>query len=172
MRALLSVACVLFALNASAQSVNDMVQQLQAAPRTRSLSRNLVVAPAEQNSPAQEATPAQPRAAISLQIQFDFNSDRVKAESVPLIDDLSRALLAPQLSSAKFAIEGHTDAKGRADYNMKLSERRAFAVRNMLVERGVETQRLVASGKGSTELANPANPQAPENRRVRVVNLE
>ena len=155
---------------APAAAVEEMVKQLEPQPRTRSM-RNLVVTPVAPEAPAQpESAPARP--SLSLLIQFDLNSDKVRAESLPLIENLSQALRSPQLTSARFAIEGHTDARGRADYNVKLSQRRALAVRSLLVARGIEPQRLIASGKGSTEPANPSDPQAPENRRVRIVNIE
>ena len=134
-----------------------------AGPRTRSL-RNLAV----------EAVPAaeQARAALSLQIQFDFNSSQVKPESHKALSNLAQALQSADLAGAKFAIEGHTDAKGRTDYNLQLSQQRADAVKAILMREGVQTTRLAAIGKGSTDPANPGNPLAAENRRVRVVNLE
>ena len=69
-------------------------------------------------------------------------------------------------------IEGHTDKKGTAAYNMELSKRRAEAVKDYLVRAmGVPADRLETVGKGFSEPANPRNPNAPENRRVIVVNL-
>ena len=151
-----------------APSAAEMVEQLKvqpapAGPRTRSL-RNLTV----------EAVEAQPaaRPSLSLMIQFDFDSARVKPESQQALANLAQAVQSAELGSAKFAIEGHTDAKGRADYNLKLSQQRADAVVALLVGRGVQAGRLVATGKGSGEPANPADPMAAENRRVRIVNLD
>ena len=68
-------------------------------------------------------------------------------------------------------LEGHTDATGSDPYNQALSERRADAVRDYLVEQHhIEPQRLVAVGKGKKDLLDPANPEAAVNRRVRVIN--
>ena len=108
---------------------------------------------------------------MSLLIQFDFNSARVKPESQQALSNLAQALQSRELVEAKFAVEGHTDAKGRADYNLKLSQQRADAVRAYLASNGVQDSRLAAVGKGATELANSADPQGAENRRVRIVNL-
>ena len=142
-------------------STADMVEQLKIQqPRTRSL-RNLTI-----ESSAPEAKPS-----LSLLIQFDFNSARVKPESQQALTNLAQALQSKELVEAKFAVEGHTDAKGRADYNLKLSQQRADAVRAYLVSNGVQDSRLAAVGKGATELTNAADPQAAENRRVRIVNL-
>ena len=112
------------------------------------------------------------RPALSLLIQFVFNSARVRPESQHVLANLSQALQSAELVSSKFAVEGHTDAKGTADYNLRLSELRAAAVRDFLKARGVSEERLVASGKGASELANSSEPFAAENRRVRIVNLD
>ncbi len=142
----------------------EMVEQLKvqpaAAPRTRSL-RNLTI-----ESAVPEAKPS-----LSLLIQFDFNSAKVKPESQQALGNLAQALQSKELADSKFAVEGHTDAKGRADYNLKLSQQRADAVRAFLASNGVTDARLQAIGKGSSELANAADPLAAENRRVRIVNL-
>ena len=142
-------------------SAADMVEQLKTQPpRTRSL-RNLTI-----ESAAPEAKPS-----LSLLIQFDFNSAKVKPESQQALSNLAQALQSKELLESRFAVEGHTDAKGRADYNLKLSQPRADAVRAFLTSNGVQDSRLAVVGKGATELANAADPQAAENRRVRIVNL-
>ncbi len=169
------VACL--ALNAplwaqATPSAAEMVEQLKAqpapatatAPRTRSL-RNLTV------EAVADATAAAPKPSLSLLIQFDFNSAKVKPESQQALSNLAQALQSKELVESKFAVEGHTDAKGRADYNLKLSQQRADAVRAFLASNGVSDARLAAVGKGSGELANTADPLAAENRRVRIVNL-
>ena len=147
-------------------SATEMIEQLKVqpapAPRTRSL-RNLTVE-------AADATPAA-RPSMSLLIQFDFNSAKVKPESQQALSNLAQALQSKELMDSKFAVEGHTDAKGRMDYNLKLSQQRADAVRAFLASNGVQDSRLVSVGKGATELADAADPQAAENRRVRIINL-
>ena len=123
------------------------------------------------DNPVELAQPAV-RPSLSLLIQFDFNSARVRPESQQALANLSVALQSPELRNSTFALEGHTDAKGSADYNVRLSALRAQAVRDYLIGRGVEQGRLQASGKGASELANVEQPFAPENRRVRIVNLD
>ncbi len=146
-------------------SALEMVEQLKTQPpRTRSM-RNLTI-----ESAAPEGAVAS-KPSLSLLIQFDFNSAKVKPESQQALSNLAQALQSKELQDAKFAVEGHTDAKGRADYNLKLSQQRADAVRAYLASNGVVDTRLQAVGKGATELANAADPQAAENRRVRIVNL-
>ena len=114
-----------------------------------------------------EATPS-----LSLAIQFDLNSARVRPESGAVLGNLVAAMLSADLRSNRFLIEGHTDARGNAAANKLLSQQRADEVRLYLVALGVHPARLKAVGKGSSEPANPRDPMAGDNRRVRVVTLE
>ena len=157
----------------TAPSAGDMVEQLksQAGPRTRSL-RNLTIEAVPHAAAPIAAGSAVARPSLSLLIQFDFNSASVKPESQQALANLAQALQSKELLDSKFAIEGHTDAKGRADYNLKLSQLRAEGVRSFLARNGVALSRLSAVGKGSSELSNEADPLAAENRRVRIVNLD
>ena len=139
----------------------QMVEQLMPKPTRSRSARNLAV----------EAVETKSRPSLSLSIQFDFNSARVRPESQDALDNLAQALQSTDLQTAKFAIEGHTDLRGRQDYNQRLSQQRAESVRDYLEKRSVSQDRLIALGKGSSELANPDNPFGAENRRVRVVNL-
>ena len=68
-------------------------------------------------------------------------------------------------------IEGYTDSTGSADYNMGLSQRRADSVRSYLVNQGVGSGRLVASGKGmsSPVAGNDSASGRQQNRRVEVI---
>jgi outer membrane protein OmpA-like peptidoglycan-associated protein len=155
-------------------STDQMIEQLR-VPRTRSL-RNLQVEAAPGSAEAANATPtaaaAQPKPQLSLLIQFDFDSARIRPESLAPLGNLAAALTSDDLKNSKFAVEGHTDGKGRPDYNQRLSQSRAEAVSSFLASKGVSTERLLASGKGATDLANKADPGASENRRVRIVNLD
>lgn len=137
------------------------------APKTRNLS--IEEAPAgEEARPA--SAPAGPPS-INLAIQFDLNSDRVQPASVALLNSLAEALQSPQLLQARFLVEGHTDGTGQPAYNKRLSAQRAAQVKRVLVQRHVDAARIVTEGKGSSELLNPAEPGAAENRRVRIVML-
>jgi outer membrane protein OmpA-like peptidoglycan-associated protein len=77
------------------------------------------------------------------------------------------------LKGAVFFINGHTDAVGGADFNQDLSERRAEAVKRVLIEEfRLPADTLIAVGYGKTQLKNTTNPFAAENRRVQIVNSE
>lgn len=99
-------------------------------------------------------------------IQFESNKANLKASSFPTLNKIAEALKAqPDL---KVEIQGHTDNRGKRDYNVGLSQRRAETVKAYLVSRGVDSERLVPRGYG------PNRPVAPNstaqgranNRRV------
>jgi outer membrane protein OmpA-like peptidoglycan-associated protein len=113
--------------------------------------------------------PAPAPASISMQIQFAFNSDRIDGASATTMGNLAAALASDELKGRTFEIVGHTDGVGSADYNMRLSKMRAASVKNYLVSHGVSASRLQTQGKGESDLANPADPAAGENRRVVIV---
>jgi Outer membrane protein and related peptidoglycan-associated (lipo)proteins len=73
----------------------------------------------------------------------------------------------------RLRLEGHTSAEGDADFNQKLSEARAQAAVQFMVEHeGIDASRLEAVGKGSSELKNTDDPMAAENRRTEFIVLE
>lgn len=116
--------------------------------------------------------PAGRQKAISLHVQFNYNSTELTSASRAKLNVVASALNTGKLENYKFRIEGHTDSVGSAQYNLKLSERRAQSVARYLIEQyQIEPGRLHAIGKGMSEPANPANPRAPENRRVVIVNV-
>lgn len=105
---------------------------------------------------------------IDMSINFEFNSAKITPDSLPVLEQLSIAMKANQLAQTRFMIEGHTDAKGSARYNLDLSARRAQSVVTYLQSKGVEAVRLESVGKGFTELLNNTDPLAADNRRVRI----
>jgi outer membrane protein OmpA-like peptidoglycan-associated protein len=110
---------------------------------------------------------------IDLEINFDYNSDRISVKSLPSVQALGRALANPELKGSTFILAGHTDAKGGDAYNQDLSERRADSIKRYLVDKsGIPAADLVTVGYGKTKLKDPANPLSEVNRRVQVVNTE
>lgn len=109
--------------------------------------------------------PAAP-ASISVQVTFDFNSDRINGASAQTMSNLAKALASPALQDRRFRIIGHTDAVGSTAYNQALSRRRAASVKSYLMNHGVDAARLSTSGVGESDLLNKADPAAAENRRV------
>lgn len=120
-------------------------------------------------APAAAQAP-KPRA-LDLDIQFQFNSDQLTNDGKDVLDQLAGALKSDKLAGAQSVIlEGHADAKGSASYNQALSFKRAQSARNYLISRhGISAGKLKAVGKGSSEPADPSNPEGEINRRVRVI---
>jgi len=107
--------------------------------------------------------------ALAVRIYFAYNSAELTPEAKAELANYGESLSAGEFSDALWAIEGHTDAAGSADYNQRLSERRARSVYNHLLrEFGVTPDRLVPLGKGESDLFDPANPLSGKNRRVSI----
>ncbi|MFA4875617.1 MAG: OmpA family protein [bacterium] len=84
---------------------------------------------------------------ITQKIHFEFDRAVIRPISYPILDDVAYLLQKnPQIRLVR--VEGHTDWIGSDAYNQKLSEARANAVRNYLVQKGIEPDRLQAVGYG------------------------
>jgi len=126
--------------------------------------------------PAPEPTPAQPPAPQSstqppsYTVTFALNS----AELTALDMDVLRRAIADARSGGQPKIElvGHTDTSGSDEYNMRLSVKRAEAVRDALVSLGARREAIATSGVGESDLAVPTadGVREPRNRRA-VVSL-
>ena len=148
---------------ASAELESKLVQSLRNRP-----SRSLSTGEREQL-----ATIVQDKPKIDLEINFDYNSDRISAKSLPSVQALGRALANPDLKGSTFVLAGHTDAAGADTYNQELSERRADSIKRYLVDKsGIAGADLVTVGYGKAKLKDPDHPLAEVNRRVQVVNME
>jgi len=83
---------------------------------------------------------------------FEFDSNELTADGARLLDDLAGSLTAAGLQEQKLQITGYADRIGEDDYNLELSQRRAAAVREYLVSKGVPPDYIKADGLGT---ANP-----------------
>jgi outer membrane protein OmpA-like peptidoglycan-associated protein len=100
-------------------------------------------------------------------IYFDFASDRIKAESQPVLADIAKVL--QQNPSWSLGVEGHTDNIGGDPYNLDLARRRAAAVKQALVTQyKVDAKRLDTSGYGASRPkdTNTTLEGRARNRRV------
>jgi outer membrane protein OmpA-like peptidoglycan-associated protein len=177
-------------LAAEQPSPEDIINALKAPRVTRSLSAS----PADAAKKAEEArfvdslrnrstrslttaereqvaTIAQKRPSIDLEVNFEYNSDKIGQKARPQVTSLGQALTSSELKGGTYIVAGYTDAKGGDTYNQGLSERRADAVKRFLLEKyGIEASNLVTVGYGKSHLKNPAEPLSAENRRVQVIN--
>jgi OOP family OmpA-OmpF porin len=104
--------------------------------------------------------------ALGGMVLFDFDKYDIKLEAYPALNEVVTVLKKnPEM---KVEIQGHTDSKGTARYNQKLSERRADAILEYFVRQGIERERLSAAGLGSTRpiASNVTEDGMAQNRRV------
>lgn len=112
------------------------------------------------------------------EIEKNFNAAKFEQGKADLAEDAKFVLhdLAKVMNKnpeVKLKIQGHTSAEGDAAYNQKLSEARAKAAVDFLVEqKGVDINRLSYEGLGSSMPKNAENPMAPENRRTEFIVIE
>jgi outer membrane protein OmpA-like peptidoglycan-associated protein len=116
---------------------------------------------------------AQQSKRAGILVTFVTDSAELSGRARNALDVLAGAMKSNQLATLRFTIEGHADPRGSDERNLKLSQARAESVRQYLVEKhGLASERVSAVGKGSSALMNPADPAAPENRRVTIVSQQ
>lgn len=138
-----------------------------------------VVAPAPAPAPAPaalapvvapEPAPAPPPAKLVLTgVNFDFDMAVIRSDDVEKLDKDVATL--KEWGDVKVEVAGHTDSIGTDEYNMGLSQRRAEAVRNYLVDKGVPAERLTVKGYGESQpVADNATSEGRfQNRRVELI---
>lgn len=128
-------------------------------------------APAGASPPAQIALDLAERGRAEVYgIHFDFDSDVLRPESKPVLDEIAAAL--GEHADWKLSVEGHTDNVGTDAHNVDLSSRRAAAVKKALVDTyGIADARLAPAGFGATrpKSTNDTVEGRALNRRVELV---
>lgn len=146
----------------------EIIERLQGPPLTRSILTRTIRPAGGDAAAATPATGWLP----DLRITFPFDSAELTDEARRRLDVVAEALLDARLAALRFEIAGHTDAVGSPDYNQRLSEARAQAARDYLVERwGVRPEQLIPKGFGQEHLFNADEPAAAENRRVELLSI-
>jgi tetratricopeptide (TPR) repeat protein len=167
-RVLCGLALALYALSASARELSkeEIICGLdpactKARPQTMQRGVTMSGGAAEARSPS-----------VDLYVNFAYDSADLASDTRITLDRLGSALRDGRLDGFAFLIAGHTDAKGSADYNQKLSERRAESVKRYLIaQHGLAPGRLSAIGYGNSQLLDPSRPEDGVNRRVQVINV-
>lgn len=119
--------------------------------------------------PAPAAAPPPPAAEVVLKgVNFETASAKLKPESTTVLD--AAVANIKKCNCGRVEIRGYTDSVGKPEYNQKLSERRASAVKDYLVAHGIAADMLTAQGFGEEHpIASNATPAGrAENRRVTV----
>jgi outer membrane protein OmpA-like peptidoglycan-associated protein len=83
------------------------------------------------------------------QVLFDFDKSVLKPAAVTILDDIAKQLMED--TEIKVLLEGHTDWIGTDAYNMGLSKRRAYAVHDYLVKKGVAEERFTVKWYGESQ---------------------
>ncbi|PCJ24770.1 MAG: hypothetical protein COA96_08875 [SAR86 cluster bacterium] len=114
--------------------------------------------------------PLEEVARVELKVNFDFDRSEVKSEYFSEIEEVADFMR--QYSDVVIELEGHTDSRGTAEYNRGLSDRRANAVRQVLISRfNVQGSRISAEGFGESQpvATNDTDTGRAQNRRVMTV---
>jgi hypothetical protein len=99
-------------------------------------------------------------------VQFLYNSADFEPNSLPQLD--SAVVVLKNYPTLEILIKGHTSSEGEADYNQKLSEKRAEAVKNYLIQHGIDAKRLSSKGFGESQLlvTDDSEEHKRMNRRI------
>ena len=99
---------------------------------------------------------------------FDSNTSAIKTSGFPALDDIAQFL--EENSKINIEVIGHTDSKGSAAYNLRLSKARANAVKAYMFKKGIDPNRLYTSGYGETKPveSNETEQGRAANRRIEI----
>ncbi|HOV83490.1 MAG TPA: DUF5723 family protein [Paludibacteraceae bacterium] len=105
----------------------------------------------------------------SHKIQFESGKATLKPSSYPVLDQIAKILI--ENPTYKIEVQGHTDNVGKPEKNLELSEKRALAVKEYLVSKGVEESRISTKGYGDTVpiASNSTATGRAQNRRVELI---
>ena len=121
--------------------------------------------------PPRRGGPPGPGQRVNLRLSFETGSAELTPAARAQAQVFAQSLLRPQLVNMRFRIEGHTDSVGQRARNVELSQRRAQAVADFLVNSGVGRERLVVRGYGPDRPLPGTRATAGENRRVEAVRI-
>lgn len=99
-------------------------------------------------------------------IEFEFNEAKIRPSSKPTLDRAAETL--EEYPELRVRITGHTDDVGTEEFNLDLSKRRAEAVKQYLVDAGIDADRIQTEGVGSAEpvVPNTSDENRAKNRRI------
>jgi len=122
--------------------------------------------PAVAQAPPPPPAPPTKKKIVLRGVHFDFDKATIRADARPVLDEAIATL--KQEGGIAVIAEGHTDSVGSDAYNMKLSQRRAKAVRDYLVAAGISARRISAEGFGESQpvASNDTADGRAQNRRV------
>ncbi|MGE4338294.1 MAG: outer membrane protein OmpA [Pigmentiphaga sp.] len=127
-----------------------------------------IIAQAPTPAPAPQVTPTAEKVVFDADTFFDFDKYNIKPDGRAMLDELVRQIANIDLEV--ILAVGFTDSIGTVEYNLGLSDRRANAVKQYLIERGVPANRIYTEGKGKADpIATNSTPEGrAQNRRVEI----
>ena len=140
----------------------------QVLERSRSRSRN--------EPPPQKRPPIAPNLTglptANLDIQFDVDTPIVLPASYQTVGRIADALTYSSLLPYNVLIVGHIESTGKRESNVLLSQRRADAIRDILVNTfKISAKRVQSIGLGEEQLLDPAHPNAPVNNQIQIMTI-
>jgi len=109
---------------------------------------------------------------FNLAIQFDVDTPIILPESYETVGRLADALVNSGLLPYTFLIVGHMDSNGKREANVILSQRRADALRDVLVNTfKISNKRISSLGLGEEQFIDQAHPTSPVNLQIQIVTL-
>jgi OmpA-OmpF porin, OOP family len=109
---------------------------------------------------------------VNLAIQFDVDTPIILPESYETIGRIADAFVNAPLLPYTFLIVGHTDSNGRREANVILSQRRADALRDVLVNTfKISAKRIQSLGLGEEQFIDQAHPTSPTNLQIQIVTI-
>jgi len=137
------------------EKLTDTLQKIE----ERELPKDVIKAVTESKIPEEKV--------ISRSVFFDFNKADLDADAMRMLDHLRVIMEASPELNIEFT--GTADAKGNSAYNLRLSERRAGAVRNYMISKGIKAKRITIKGVGDSKFialnTNPDGTDNPEGRK-------
>jgi OOP family OmpA-OmpF porin len=109
---------------------------------------------------------------FNFEVLFDPDSARIRPQSYQTIGRIADGLSDPKLLPYTFLVIDHTEATGRRDANLTLSQRRADSIREVLAGTfKISAKRLQALGLGEEQLQDSSRPASPANVRAQIATI-
>ena len=109
---------------------------------------------------------------VNVDITFDVDTPIVQPESYQTVGRIADALVYSSLLPYNFLVVGHIEANGKREANAILSQRRADAIREILVNTfKISAKRIQSVGLGEEQLLDYARPTAPANNQIQIMTL-
>jgi outer membrane protein OmpA-like peptidoglycan-associated protein len=109
---------------------------------------------------------------FTVSIDFDSDTPVVRPSSYETVGRIADAMVQANLLSYGFIVVGHTSSDGRREANAMLSQRRADAIRDSLVNTfKISSKRIQALGLGEEQFVDQAHPTSPANLQIQIVTI-